>query len=265
MKNVLVLAHDDIGGEARLQCALDLTRALGGHLTVLDVTRIPVPLEDYFTTAGEMCAFIDEQEREAKNATRLKARMEIEDVSWEWIDATGVISDCIRNQAAFADVIVLSTQSPEGISDMVGIVSNVVEGGELVFAVPPGTSRLAVTGPVVFGWDGSLPAIATLRRAVPLLKLASSVVLVNVDEAGKAHPPEEAARYLARHGVRATVERKPDGIRSPDFHLLDACSEHRAVYCAIGAYGHSRRLQNWFGGVTRRMIENAELPLLLGH
>jgi nucleotide-binding universal stress UspA family protein len=265
MKNVLVLAHDDIGGEARLQCALDLTRALGGHLTVLDVTRIPVPLEDYVTTAGEMCAFVDEQERESKNATRLKARLECEDVSWEWIDTTGVSSESIRSHAAFADVIVLSTQAPEGLPGMVTIVSNVVESGGLVLAVPPGTTHTAFTGPVIFGWDGSAPAISTLRRAVPLLKLASTVTLLNVDGAGKDHPPEEAARYLSRHGVRATVEYRKDGIRAPDVHILDACTAHRAVYCAIGAYGHSRRLENWFGGVTRRLLEKSERPILLGH
>lgn len=264
MKNVLVLAHDDIGGEARLQCALDLTRALGGHLTVLDVTRIPVPVEDYVTTAGEMCAFIDEQERESKNASRLKARLESEDVSWEWIDRTGVISDAIRSHAAFADVIVLSTESPEGLADMAGIVSNVVESGALVFAVPARCMHIAFTGPVVFGWDGSRPAITTLRRAVPLLKLASSVILLNVDGAGKDHPPEEAARYLSRHGVQAAVEYRKDGIYAPDVGIRAACMTHRAVYCAIGAYGHSRRLENWFGGVTRRLLKESERPILLG-
>ena len=41
MKNVLLLIHDDAGQEARLQAALDVTRALEGHLTCLDVAIVP--------------------------------------------------------------------------------------------------------------------------------------------------------------------------------------------------------------------------------
>ncbi len=47
MKNVLVLLHDDAGQEARFQCALDLTRAIDGHLTCVDVAMLPVAVEDY--------------------------------------------------------------------------------------------------------------------------------------------------------------------------------------------------------------------------
>jgi hypothetical protein len=35
MKNVLLLVHDDLGQEARLQAALDIVRAIGGHLHCL--------------------------------------------------------------------------------------------------------------------------------------------------------------------------------------------------------------------------------------
>ena len=41
MKNILALMHDDSGQEARYQVALDVTRALEGHLTCLDLTYIP--------------------------------------------------------------------------------------------------------------------------------------------------------------------------------------------------------------------------------
>src|SRR3989344_3652734 len=36
MKNILLLVHDDHGQEARLQAALDITRAVEGHLTCID-------------------------------------------------------------------------------------------------------------------------------------------------------------------------------------------------------------------------------------
>jgi hypothetical protein len=42
MKNILLLVHDDVGQEARLQVALDVTRALTGHLESLDVAQTSV-------------------------------------------------------------------------------------------------------------------------------------------------------------------------------------------------------------------------------
>lgn len=41
MRNVLVLIHDDQCQEARPQCAPDVTRAIGGHFTCLDVRPLP--------------------------------------------------------------------------------------------------------------------------------------------------------------------------------------------------------------------------------
>lgn len=51
MKTLLLLVHDDAGQEARLQAALDLTRALDGHLTCVDIAPIPVFAGDLGVTA----------------------------------------------------------------------------------------------------------------------------------------------------------------------------------------------------------------------
>ena len=48
MKNILLLVHDDHGQEARLQAALDITRAVEGHLTCIDVTPYPLIAGDGF-------------------------------------------------------------------------------------------------------------------------------------------------------------------------------------------------------------------------
>ena len=62
MKNVLVLMHDDVGQEARFQAALDLTRALDGHLTCLDVAILPVTVDDYAMLGGAALLVADEPE-----------------------------------------------------------------------------------------------------------------------------------------------------------------------------------------------------------
>ncbi|WP_244650132.1 hypothetical protein [Sphingomonas sp. CFBP 13706] len=70
MKNILVLAHDDEGQEARLQAALDLGRALTGHITCLDVTYIPPILGNDYSEAGYAMAAVLADETTRESPTR---------------------------------------------------------------------------------------------------------------------------------------------------------------------------------------------------
>ena len=75
MKNVLVLAHDDEGQEARLQAALDATRALGGHLTCIDVVSPPLVLTDPYAGAAMAVTIDYARQVEEENRARLRRRL----------------------------------------------------------------------------------------------------------------------------------------------------------------------------------------------
>src|SRR3546814_14648584 len=86
MKNVLLLVHDDSGQEARLQCALDLTRALSGHLFCMDVVQVPVLVGAEFGAAQAQAMLLeDTRETEAANERKVKARLKVEDIAWNWL------------------------------------------------------------------------------------------------------------------------------------------------------------------------------------
>lgn len=149
MKTILFLAHDDPGQESRLQCALDLTRAVGGHLDCLDVTQFPVFGQDYVTTFGDMTAFMDEQDRESANSAGLRLRLAQEDVSWSLGEVTGDPAEQLVERAALADVIVVSTRLPTGAHrDMVAVASKIaLQTRSMVLAVPASVERLALHRP----------------------------------------------------------------------------------------------------------------------
>ena len=267
MKNVLLLIHDDAGEEARFQAALDLARALSGHLTCLDIVETPVLIGTDYTMADTAFALMaDARDREAENRSRIKARLAAEDVPWDWKDATGDIARLLEVEAGLADVIVLNTvfAEPEP-TNMRAIVSDVVmRAGKPILAVPQETRSLDMGGHVLIAWNG-VPAIAdTLRAVTPLLALAEGVTIVEI---GKivGPPAEEAAAYLSRHGIHARIDRDVPLVWTVGDALLTACRERLPAYCVIGAYGHSR-LREWLiGGVTRRMLAESPVPLLLGH
>nr|WP_308635364.1 universal stress protein [Massilia brevitalea] len=106
-----------------------------------------------------------------------------------------------------------------------------------------------------------------IGAALPLLVAADTVrlALVNPEREAGLHgdePGADTAAYLARHGVRVevVVERTA---AAPGRALLDIAE--RASLLVSGAYGHSRYRELLLGGVTRTLLERAQLPVLLAH
>ena len=75
MKNILVLAHDDCGQEARLQVAIDITRSIDGHLTCLDVAMTSLASADFTGTYTGTAIIAEERQAEAANGAAVKARL----------------------------------------------------------------------------------------------------------------------------------------------------------------------------------------------
>ena len=148
MKNILLLVHDDDGQMARLHTAIDLTRALEGHLTCLDVTPTPVYAGNAYAGFGEAVLLNDERVSEANNKTRIKARVAGENISWSWQDATGDFSQCVIDAASLADLIVLNRALDDyPLPDMRTIVSRVLmRARKPVVAVQPWPADGSVRG-----------------------------------------------------------------------------------------------------------------------
>ena len=267
MKNILVLIHDDAGQEARFQVALDVTRAIGGHLTCLDVSLMRVFPGDGM--GGDAAVMMLEYEREAEtaNKARLQQRLAVEDVPWNWIDTTGFLEPCLEEAAALADLIVVSRHcdafpSPDMDRAVAGLV---VKAGKPVLAVPDDATGLNLAGTALIAWDGSNAASAALSAAVPLLRLADCVTIVEVDDGSVEAPAEEAAAYLSRHGVHPQIVRAPAEGDPASSVILAKANSGRYAWLVMGGFGHSRFVEALFGGVTRRMLIESPIPLFLAH
>ncbi|AJP73043.1 universal stress protein [Sphingomonas hengshuiensis] len=267
MKNVLLLIHDDPGQEARLQAALDLTRALNGHLVCVDVTIVPVAIDDYVPNGGSALLLADERARERVNRATLAKRLAHEDVSYDWQDVTGDLSGALRAAAGLADVIVINRQL-EGLHfpDMRGLAGDLLVRAETpVLAVPETARRFDAFGHALVAWDGSKAAEEALQAAVPLLALARAVTLVEIDDGSLKSSATEAAKYLSRHGIEPVIRHVPTSFERTSDALLTEIATLHPAYLVMGGYGHSRALQAVFGGVTRRMLCESPVPLLLAH
>lgn len=267
MKNILLLIHDDSGQESRLQAALDVTRAVNGHLTCLDVTVVTAISSSDFGITGGTALVAVEREREAGNRSRVEPRLANEGVSWAWVDTVDGIEPALEAASALADLIVVNRQLDSyPLPDMRTVAAAlVVKSGKPVLAVPEKVTGFNAGGNALFAWDGSREASVALSAAVPLLQLAASVTIVEIDDRSVKTGAEEAAAYLSRHGIHAMIVRVATECADAGTVLLAKANSEKFDYLVMGGFGHSRFVEALFGGVTRRMLTESAIPLLLAH
>jgi nucleotide-binding universal stress UspA family protein len=262
MKTVLVLIHDDASQEARLQTALDVVRAVKGHLLCLDVIQMPIMAEG-FGVGGGGVLLMDEREREDKNIEALEPRMVNEGVSYEWARVHSQSDEAITDHVRLVDLIVVGKH---GIGEMTETGNSASRIAELtsapVLLVPTQQTQFDPFGKALVAWDGSRASDAALRAAVPLLRIASEVEIVTIGE--DEADPNEAAAYLDRHGCKV-VSRPLPKAGAVSEQLLEAMQTSGATWCVMGSYGRSRLREQIFGGTTRTLLAKAPIPILLSH
>jgi len=133
--------------------------------------------------------------------------------------------------------------------------------------VAPAQRPVTVTGTIMVCWKETPEAARAVAAALPLLANSRHVVIANVHE--RAHAPasgiSDVARHLAWHGIDADI-RRLDGSGGPASERLAAAArECAADLVVLGAYGHSRTRELFFGGCTQHFLEDAPHAVLLMH
>ena len=140
------------------------------------------------------------------------------------------------------------------------------DSGRPVLLAPP-TAPNEIGKNVVIAWNGSTESARTVALAMPLLTRADNVRVLMIEGGTVPGPgPEELANMLKRHGISATsatVAPKPG--QSIGEAILSETVALDADLIVKGAYTHSRLRQMIFGGATRHLIYNAEIPVLMAN
>lgn len=270
MKSILLHVQDDPGLDARLQAALAIARATSGHVSCLHVT----PIGLYVASDGINGAFMMPNfaktldEMETKMRTRIEAHLEKEDVSWDYEQTTGDPAQLLVSRSSLADLIVLGRyRHRDTYYTPVNLIGDVLQSARTPILVQPeDLANFDAFGPAVVGWNGSFEAANALRAALPLLKIASAVHIVSIEES-KEHmlPSLSASTYLSRHGIASELHARPVSDLPVEDAIKSTAQVLRAGYIVMGGYGHSRAREFLFGGVTRNLLTQCPVPLVMAH
>jgi nucleotide-binding universal stress UspA family protein len=273
-RTILAVAGLD-HGDHDIDLAASICEGVSAHLSVYVVAfAAPPPVGTYAAMISD--AWV--QERQA-DATRLEERLAAITARLSGRDVTADISgaypetawadDAIGRRARYADLLLVGPEMlAAGLLKEKTIEGALFSSGKPVLLVPEGAPATLNPKRVMVAWDSRIEASRALRESLDILKTAEEVrlVLVDPEEGEDAHgdePGADAAIYLVRHGVRVGVDRLPSSGRPVVEVLQRHATDMGAEMIVMGAYGHSRLRQRILGGVTRTMIENPPMPVLM--
>ncbi len=119
---------------------------------------------------------------------------------------------------------------------------------------------------IALAWDHSEPASRVLSGALPLIKRAKRVVVFSVLGAKKlprAEAAQDAAEYLASHGIDATWEMLESEDRARGRFIMETAIERGAGLLVMGAYATLPAQEYLLGGVTVSVLNEPLLPVLM--
>ncbi|QWG11122.1 universal stress protein [Bradyrhizobium sediminis] len=189
----------------------------------------------------------------------------------EWRSDAAYPVDFLVQEARAADLLVVGRAENYnllGPNHLLEIGDAVMKAGRPVLVVPPRSTSLAFNR-ILIAWKDSAEARRALPAALPLLKRAKELIIVEItsDESERGAANErvaDVAKWLQRHNVPASARVEPSA-GAPGSQLEAIASEARADIIVAGAYGHTR-LHEWiFGGVTRHLLQHGSTCALLVH
>jgi len=122
-----------------------------------------------------------------------------------------------------------------------------------------------VGGPIAVAWDGGKEASRAMRTAIPLLRKASTVVILSAPKASpRRFDPALLKGFLEARDVTSAVEVLTDP-GDPALALMKAAKAAGADLLVAGAFGHPRLQEFVFGGATRTFLNSEGLSLFLSH
>lgn len=276
-----ILVHADTGrsSAARLKLTAELAARFEAHIAGVYVRR---PFQTpAFTDAGPAMDSLYRTYENAAKADEALATAAFRDhigsqiiggkgLSSEWRVADGLAEEVVVACARYADLVIIGQAEPDALATTTprDLAETVAMAGERPVLIVPHIGVVKPPGKtVLLCWNGSREAARAATGALPILKAADKTIILLVDprKDGDEQPGAGAARWLARHGVKAVVQRDTAADSDVGGVILSRAADQDADLIVMGLYGHSRMREWVLGGASRTLLASMTVPLLVAH
>lgn len=285
IKTILVSIRESEISERLLETAACAALRFEAHLDVLHVRPNPANFMPYATLGlsnGMRASITESAERSAseqserlrqlfeavckrrKLPTRQRGETPGSPDAW-WHDETGVRNEIIARRGHLADLIIVPR--PYRVSPPPSSFEAAVrESGRPVLMVPrEAVTEVAVRGAAIC-WNASKEAAQAMAAALPILRTIGAVHILSSEKRMKQSPnADDVSNYLKCHGIEAKLHVFQAKGRSVGETLLGDAKSLGCDLLVVGGYSRPRLREMVMGGVTRHLMEHADIPIFMMH
>lgn len=189
--------------------------------------------------------------------------------SVDWRASIEAPTEFVTTQARAADLLIIGRNAASNDpSRALDPGATVLKAGRPVLVVPPDVQSVTADH-IVIGWKDTREARRAVIDALPLLRKASSVTIVEITEGREQSRSlshvDDVAQYLRRHQVKLGDSIACEAAGSVASELFKMAKKQTADLIVAGGYGHNRFGEWLFGGVTDEFLRASSVCCLLSH
>ena len=198
-------------------------------------------------------------------------------VDAEWVEADAFnpdknLVDQLLWHTRHSDMVIVGqyNEHDHGFAPKTLVEQMMLESGRPVLVIPH-VWKLATLGDrVMVAWDRKRESTRAVNDALPLLQQASLVELVAVTSKKPAPDRKfdrcaDLATHLGYHGITAVT----NNLIARDIDianlLLSIITDGDIDMVVMGGYGHARLRETVLGGVTKDLLAQMPVPVLMSH
>lgn len=285
VRNILVPVRGDGKHETLLDHALVLAKRFNAHIDVVHCRPrpddmlpfgvvVPDSVREQLAASATTSASADE--RQLRAAFDLYCDLHClpivdrgvapsGEVSVSWREEMGKQPAVIARLGRLTDVIVVARADRKRNLGYGTLEAGLFETGHIVLMCPP-TKATAIGEHIAIGWSGTAEAARAVSISLPILEAADKVTLIGVDtDQDNPLDLDDLDLYLKGHGIRGASRTQKSDAHHVGQTLLAEAASAGADSLLIGAYGQNRLRELVMGGVTRHLIDHADMPVFMTH
>lgn len=272
-RDLLVHVDGSVPGRQRVQFAVDLATRMSARLSGLHVTppaEVPPRYKPSLVPdmAAEVSAKLTLDASAAAVIFSEEALQRLVDACW--FEAAGDVVYGISERARYADIVILGQYERQGAaqSHPLPIAHSVVlQCGRPVLVVPAGAQPSPLAN-IAVAWDGSREAVRAVHDALPLLRLARSVQIVEMIAPAAADGGidwQNLSAHLANHEVEGGANALQITTTEEHTSLQKQIEDGHYDLLVMGGYSHAMWREFIFGGATQSILLSSKIPILVSH
>jgi nucleotide-binding universal stress UspA family protein len=263
IKTILVRATGLAGDAPVFAAGQAIARMFDAHMAFLHVGVDPIQVWEAtaasIDTGGLRSAVEGFCEREG---VPIHPKFDPNRISASWHTERGRDLQWFPAYGREADLIVAGRAS--AATDVLG--ATLFESGRPLLIPAAGAVGVAPETAVI-AWKPTREAARAVSAATPILEKCKRIVILSVAEAAENDfgSTDRLVVALRRHGVPVEAEKLRPAKGGAVDAVLDTARNLPSPLLVMGGYGHSRLREMVFGGFTERVMNGADLPVLVAH